>query len=100
MFKSTYDTAVESIDDALRGNIDELSSKIPGILSSIDALRSTPYIASAPVFVAMVEAARSGVALGNSLTAQESEDAYTSFASVLSQARHQLAGTLIAYRPR
>ncbi len=85
LFKRTYDAAVESIDDALQiqGSTDELNGKIPTLLSNIDALRAVPYISSAPEFVAMVEAARSSVEANN-----------------LSQAKQQLAGTLIAYSPQ
>ncbi len=94
LFKQKFDAAIEAIDDALQGGTNE----IPAILSSIDTLQATPYISSAPEFVAMVQAARSSVEAAGSLAALYDEDIHSVFAALLSQARQQLAGTLIAYR--
>ena len=91
---------VESIDKALQDTGDERSDKISAILSNIDALLATPYISSAPEFVAMVEGAKSRIQIADSLTTLDSEDKSPAFATLLSQARKQLASTLIAYRPR
>ncbi len=97
LFKRTYDLAVESIDGALQTDVGELSGKIPAILSSIDALLATPYISSAPEFVAMVEAAKSTIEAVDTLNG---EDTDLIVANALSQAKHQLSGTSVAYRPQ
>lgn len=100
LFKQKYDAAVESIDYALQGNINELYDKIPTILNNIDELHATPYISSAPEFVAMVKAARSSIEAADSFTELNSEAVNFVFATLLSQARQQLSGTLIAYTPQ
>ncbi len=100
LFKRMYDAAVQSIDDALEADTDELHSKIPAILSAIDALHATPYISSAPEFVALVKAAKSSIEATNSFTALNGEGTNLAIPRVLSLAKQQLAGTLIAYRPQ
>ncbi|MES2630746.1 MAG: hypothetical protein V4611_02220 [Patescibacteria group bacterium] len=100
LFKSRYDAAVESIDNALQGGSDELSSKISTILSSIDALGATPYISSAPEFVAMVQDARSTIEAVNSFITLNGEDRDPIIDDALSLSKQQLSGTLIAYSPR
>lgn len=99
LFKQKYDEAIESIDSALGADADNLVSKIPAILSCIDALHATPYVSSVPEFVAMVKAARSSIETIDSFIALGGKD--TEFvANAVSLAKQQLSGTLVAYRPQ
>lgn len=99
LFKRKYDDVVELIDSALRADVDDLDGTILAILSSIDALHATPYISSAPEFVAMVKAGRNSIEAADSFIGLGGQDAEF-VANALSLAKQEISGTLIAYRPR
>lgn len=100
LFKQAYGTAIASIESAFEADSTEIGDKLDAILKSIDVLSGTPYIASAPEFAGLVEAARQNVELARSNPASDrSSEVSHVVAYALSQAKQQLDATTVAYRP-